>query len=121
MTPIWACLDAWVVRRVRYDTLDLLVLLARRPFIEPCIKLIEVVASCFLEIGKVDRIIHVRQRVEIAKANLHRIPTGIVVIHELSSCSVRLALRVEVITKFSHFSDMLSTHDLISLAYRRLL
>jgi DNA integrity scanning protein DisA with diadenylate cyclase activity len=43
--------------------------------------MIEVVASCFLEIGKVDGIIHMRQGVKIAKANLHRIPARKIVTH----------------------------------------
>src|SRR5205807_8372603 len=71
MTPIRACLNTWIVRWVRDDAFCLLMLLARRPFLQPGFQMIEIVTSRFLEIGKVDGIIHMCQGVKIAKANLH--------------------------------------------------
>lgn len=48
--------------------------LERRPLVQPCLKLIEIRAPRLFKIGKVDGIVHMRQGIKIAKANLHRIP-----------------------------------------------
>lgn len=89
VSPVRACLDARIVRRVRDNALDLLMLLTRRPLIEPGLQVIEVVASCFLEVGKVDGIIDVCQGVKVAEANLYGIPARKLVAHRIIALSLQ--------------------------------
>ncbi len=97
VAAIRARFDARIVRWVRDDALHLLVLLARGPLVEPGLELIEIVASCFLEIGKVNSIIHMRQRVKVAEANLHRIPAREIVAHRGNGLSFLLRADVAII------------------------
>ncbi len=64
-------------------------LLTRRPLIEPGLQVIEVVASCFLEVGKVDGIIDVCQGVKVAEANLYGIPARKLVAQRIIALSLQ--------------------------------
>src|SRR5258708_34389075 len=81
VAPIWARLDAGIMRGVRDNAFYLLMFLTGRPLLKPRLKVTKVVASCFLKIGKIHRVVHMCQRIKIAKADLYRIPAWIRVIH----------------------------------------
>src|SRR2546428_7971081 len=65
-------------------------LLMGGPFIEPGLQMIEVVASCFFEIGEVDGIIDMRQGIKITEANLYRIPARKIITHRIIALSFLL-------------------------------
>src|SRR5713226_3721147 len=81
--PVGACLNTWIVRGVRDNAFCFLLLLARRPLLQPRIELVKIVDSCFLEIGKVDGIIHMGQGIRITKSNLYRIPATKILTHSV--------------------------------------
>ena len=81
--PVGACLNTWIVRGVRDNAFCFLLLLARRPLLQPRMELVKIVASCFLEIGKVDGIIHMGQGIKITKSNLYQIPARKIFTHSV--------------------------------------
>src|SRR5438128_12331815 len=70
----------------------LLMFYLRGPLLQPCFELLKIMTSCFFKVNEVHRIIDMREWIEIAEANLHRIPTGECIIHKRFSPSLFLLL-----------------------------
>src|SRR5579885_2019157 len=70
--------------RALVAAMDQLILLARRPAIQ--VKLLKIIAARLLKIGEIDGIVHMSQRIKVAKTNLYWIPD----VHEVPHFSLAI-------------------------------